>query len=169
MKKTTCILLLLWGIVVLWMGCIFALSAETAAESSNTSGTLLRSILAFFDEKFVTYSEAEQTALVERYSFLIRKTAHFCIYAALGFFTSNALVWQRKTTGKPKTKVIPVLSIFIGGLYAVSDEIHQAFVPGRSCEVRDMLIDTTGVILGVVCSLLLVYLITKHKKQHKPL
>lgn len=157
------------GITVLWMGIIFALSAETAAESSSTSGTLLRSILAFFDEKFVTYSEAEQTALVERYSFLIRKTAHFCIYAALGFFTSNALVWQRKTTGKPQSGSLPFLAVLIGGVYAASDEIHQAFVPGRSCEVRDMLIDSTGVILGVVCSLLLVYLISKHKKRNNPL
>lgn len=37
-----------------------------------------------------------------------------------------------------------------GILYAVTDEIHQIFVEGRSCELRDLLIDAAGVLLGVV-------------------
>ena len=37
----------------------------------------------------------------------------------------------------------------IGVLYAVTDEVHQYFVPGRSCELRDALIDACGVAAGV--------------------
>lgn len=41
-----------------------------------------------------------------------------------------------------------LMAILFGMLYAVSDELHQWFVEGRSCELRDVGIDTTGVILG---------------------
>ncbi len=43
-----------------------------------------------------------------------------------------------------------ILTIIVGMLYATSDEIHQFFVPGRSAEVRDVCIDTLGVICGVI-------------------
>ena len=43
-----------------------------------------------------------------------------------------------------------VLPWVIGTIYAVSDEVHQLFVEGRSCEVRDMLLDSAGVAAGVL-------------------
>ena len=43
-----------------------------------------------------------------------------------------------------------VLPWAIGTIYAVSDEVHQLFVEGRSCEVRDMLLDSAGVAAGVL-------------------
>ena len=43
-----------------------------------------------------------------------------------------------------------VLPWVIGTVYAVSDEVHQLFVEGRSCEVRDMLLDSAGVAAGVL-------------------
>ena len=39
-------------------------------------------------------------------------------------------------------------ALAIGLLYAVSDEIHQVFVPGRAGQLRDILIDTAGVLIG---------------------
>ena len=48
----------------------------------------------------------------------------------------------------------------IGTLYAVTDEVHQYFVPGRSCEIRDMVIDGCGVAVGV-----LIMAIIKHRKK----
>ena len=41
-------------------------------------------------------------------------------------------------------------AVFIGFLYASTDEFHQTFVPGRSGEIRDILIDTFGVLLGAL-------------------
>ena len=38
----------------------------------------------------------------------------------------------------------------VGAAYAVTDEFHQLFVAGRSCEVRDMCIDAAGVLCGVM-------------------
>ena len=42
-----------------------------------------------------------------------------------------------------------LVPLLIGFLYAVSDEIHQYFVPGRAMQARDVLIDTAGVLLGI--------------------
>ena len=38
----------------------------------------------------------------------------------------------------------------IGSFYAASDELHQLFVPGRSGEIKDVLLDSLGVLLGVL-------------------
>ena len=49
----------------------------------------------------------------------------------------------------------------IGTLYAVSDEIHQSFVPGRFCSWKDMCIDSAGVITGCMLCLAVLHLIAK--------
>lgn len=170
MTKRTVILILLWAVVVLWMGVIFSFSMETAEQSAESSDSVLETVLRMIDKKFDTYSSARQTQLLEQYSKLIRKTAHFCIYAALGFFISNALTYQKLTCQKLtfhrrtpwKTACF---SFLIGAAYAVSDEIHQFFVPGRSCQISDMLLDSAGVATGVAFSAILVMLIRKHKKS----
>ena len=43
-----------------------------------------------------------------------------------------------------------VQGVLLGGLYAVSDEVHQHFVRGRHAAWYDVLIDTIGVTVGVV-------------------
>ena len=165
MQKKILLRSLLWLLSLLWMGLIFFLSAETAAESSETSGSLLWSILAFFDRGFERYPDAVQLALVEQYSFLIRKTAHFSIYAILGFLLSGAFAYERYAFGHPTRGMCVLLPALIGGLYAVSDELHQYFVPGRSCELRDVLIDTAGVLLGIALLHLLRCLIDRGKNK----
>ena len=44
------------------------------------------------------------------------------------------------------------MAVVGASIYAVTDEVHQAFVSGRSCELRDIIIDTVaaGVGVGVV-------------------
>ena len=59
----------------------------------------------------------------------------------------------------PKTAGI---SLLISMLYACPDEFHQHFVPGRSCEVRDVLIDTAGALIGI---LVLGILMHFHKRR----
>jgi VanZ family protein len=131
------------------MVCIFLFSCETADESSDTSGIIVNLILNIFYRNFENMTLAEQTEIMSQISHIIRKTAHFTIYAALGFFSSFT-VGQRKLFSKGSLGV--VLFCFI---YAVSDEIHQYFVPGRSCMFADMLIDTCGGITGMTISFLI--------------
>ena len=89
----------------------------------------------------------EKESIRDKFTFAIRKCAHFSLYLCLGALVSL-------TAGRRK-----VLSIGSAGtmifcfLYAVSDEIHQHFVPGRSCEFRDVMIDTSGALTGMLLSM----------------
>lgn len=69
------------------------------------------------------------------------KVAHFGLYAILG----SALAWVRLERASPLPHV---LLIVLGILYGLSDEIHQAYVPGRSPDIADLVADALGVIVG---------------------
>ncbi len=59
-----------------------------------------------------------------------------------------ALVWWSLI---PRLRSVPLqagLACVVAGLYGVVDELHQAFVPGRSSSARDMLFNTVGVVAG---------------------
>ena len=67
---------------------------------------------------------------------VLRKIAHAVEYAILGALLVRAL-------RQPRT------SFLLGVAYAVSDEIHQQFVPGRHGAPLDVAIDAVGVLVGV--------------------
>ena len=77
--------------------------------------------------------------------FLTRKAAHIFIYFILGILMFNVV----KDFPLSKKRVV-LLSILLVLLYAVTDEFHQSFVPGRSAELRDVLIDTTAGVVGAM-------------------
>ena len=66
----------------------------------------------------------------------LRKIAHTAEYAVLGVLLLRAVGKELPAAG-------------IGIAYAVTDEVHQAFVPGRHGAVMDVLIDAVGVLIGV--------------------
>ena len=68
---------------------------------------------------------------------VLRKLAHLLEYAVLGALLFRAL-------GREP------LAVALGAAYAVTDEVHQAFVPGREAAPVDWLIDTVGVVAGVI-------------------
>jgi VanZ family protein len=70
---------------------------------------------------------------------LLKKGAHLLEYAIL-----VVLFWQ--ALGSRRTALASVLTV----LYAVSDEFHQTFVPGRSGQFRDVLIDSAGILLAAL-------------------
>ena len=74
----------LWIAVVLWMALIFSFSMETAAESSESSGGFIRTLLETFDRNFLSLPYADQHAKIESLSYFVRKSAHFCIFGMLG-------------------------------------------------------------------------------------
>lgn len=98
--------------------------------------------------------------------FLVRKTAHFTEYAILGsLFFLNLKSWQRS---KNSTSMNILLSLIFSFLYACTDELHQIFVPGRSAQFRDVLIDTLGASFGTLITYLTIKLFTKIKaRAHK--
>lgn len=84
---------------------------------------------------------------VEILTFITRKAAHTVAYLVLGVLAYNVF---RQYDVSARRRV--ALSIAMVVAYAASDEIHQLFVPGRSGELRDVLIDTTAGVLGVLLS-----------------
>lgn len=118
-------------LMLLWMFLIFLMSSFDATESANQSNFIVNIITDIF-----------KIENIELLSFIIRKLAHFTEYLILGFLTINML-------NKNDISKKYLLSILICIIYATSDEIHQIFVPGRACQIRDVLIDSIGSITGV--------------------
>ncbi len=69
------------------------------------------------------------------------KLAHLLAYAVFGAL----LAFGRRRAERP---VAHLLLLAIGALYAVSDEWHQSYVPGRVPDVADWLADLVGLIAG---------------------
>lgn len=137
------------------MGLIFFLSSQNASESSRLSGGFIEEVAQAFYSNFEDKTPDEQQKIIESFQFVARKSAHFCIFAVLGVFSFLSFISYRSL--RLSTRVI--FSVLISCIYAASDEIHQNFVVGRSCEFRDFLIDSLGVLLGVFVCVLLVKII----------
>lgn len=75
------------------------------------------------------------------------KIYHFGEYAMLSFFVFIALKYYRH---EPIRKYIHIAAIIIACVFAVSDEIHQYFVPGRDSQIGDFIADSLGAILAQV-------------------
>ncbi|WP_143826237.1 VanZ family protein [Scatolibacter rhodanostii] len=135
------------------MTAIFLFSAQDGEKSGALSGGLLHMLLQFFLPQ-ATPAEYEWL------SFFIRKCAHFSIYTATSIFLSILAVTFPLSLVK---KLIFVL--MAGFLYAVSDEIHQLFIPGRAGSFKDVLIDTCGVLVGMSVTFLCFYFVQKKKNK----
>lgn len=133
--------------VLFLMLIIFYFSAQPAESSDETSGFFVARILRIVFPNFDSQSQVRQTEIEHSVSFLVRKAAHMTEYAFLGL----ALILHVRTIGLRKQIQRPrLLAFLIGVLYAASDELHQVFVPGRSGEMKDVLLDSMGVLLGLI-------------------
>lgn len=69
------------------------------------------------------------------------KVAHFVLYAGLAFLLSTGLRRAPQPLSVRLQLLVPIVFV---ACYGVSDELHQLFVPGRSCDIFDLLADTAG-------------------------
>jgi VanZ family protein len=125
---------------------IFCFSAQPAAASQQTSGGIVSWLLRLLVPDFAGLDPARQAEIEHIVAKVVRKSAHFAEYALLGAtLLGHMLAWRaRRGLGRPRT-----LAFGVGALYAASDELHQLFVPGRSGELLDVLLDSAGVAVGV--------------------
>ena len=123
----------------IWMAFIFYMSHQTATISASQSGgfmdmlTKLPIIGGLLDE-LMKLSFAE---------FLIRKSAHMFLYFVLAI-----LIYMSISKGYSYKYYI--VAFVLSAMYACSDEIHQLFIVGRSGEIRDVLVDSTGALIGLL-------------------
>ena len=89
----------------------------------------------------------------------MRKLAHFTEYAILGL---SLLLHIAQVEKKIAVRLPWLWAWGAGTLYAATDEFHQGFVAGRGPSVRDVAIDSAGVIAGVLIMLLILKKRTKN-------
>lgn len=137
---------------------IFIFSNQNGEESGSTSRKFTKKMIEILqlDKKL---SESEKENLIENSQFVIRKLAHFSIYTIVGI---NIFGFINTYDIKKKNKI--VVALLVGIIYAISDEIHQMFSGGRTPAVRDIVIDSCGVLFGI-CVFMFLNRIIKYKKE----
>ena len=123
-----------WIMLIAWMGIIFFMSRQPGEVSSSQSELVLK-IFSFLGIELNQYF-GELATLV------IRKTAHFSEYLILFLFAYNVSRFYFTTK---KARLYSIIFVF---LYASTDEFHQYFIPGRNMAFKDVLIDTSGGVIG---------------------
>lgn len=145
------------------MAVIFLFSAANGAESGKTSAGVTRFLLETFYAPYDDLPSAEQETILHSTHKFVRKAAHFCEFALLGFLSAGLLLWvsARKRAMKAwKTWVYPAAFTL---LYAISDEVHQMFTD-RGPRVTDVLIDFAGACFGILLIHGLAWLVTRRRK-----
>lgn len=153
------------------MGVIFFFSSQPAAVSQGLSDGLLERMISLFEGILPEF----MIAFLNGY---IRKIAHFVIYGLLGVALAlcagsfiyvegpaqpeYAGIWELAAYRRSFRLSYFWLPLAIGVIYAISDEIHQLFVFGRSGEVRDVILDSCGVAVGII-----LVLVIGQKKRHQ--
>ena len=146
-KKPNVKAIVFWLLSAICMGVIFWFSSRTANESTNQSNFFVEWLESLFGQN-------------EVWVFIVRKSAHCLEFSGLCLLLNCALYYTKEK------KELPI-AIGITSLYAVTDEIHQIFVEGRSCELRDWVIDTFGAVIGAIGFLILFYIISAIIKRKK--
>ncbi len=129
---------------------IFNFSNQDGQTSGNLSRKVARKIVDVFPYT-KNLSENTKNKIVERSQPIIRKGAHFSIYTLVGI-----LIMSFISTYKFHLKYKFSISILVGLIYAISDEIHQSFTPGRTSSPIDVAIDTCGVFFGIIIVLIII-------------
>lgn len=125
------------------------LSSQVAEQSDRISKGVTEIIREMISK---VYSGSNLNQTISNH--LIRKTAHFSAYAILGALLTLAL---------KKHKRAALYAFLIGFTYACSDELHQAFIPGRGSMVSDVILDSMGALLGI--SIISVVIKIREKKM----
>ena len=145
MKRT-----LIFGLLtVIWCVVIYRFSAQTAAESIQTSDDVIITVSEVVVPDFDKMTEPEKQSFVDKLTNVVRKSAHFLEYAVLG-----ALLFQFYSFASSGLYRF-TLAQYSASFYACSDELHQYAVSGRGCQFVDVLIDSSGALLAITVSALI--------------
>ena len=120
-----------------WVAFVWGHSLIQGPQSSLESGMVVTLLRPLFEAVGVTD--------VDLMAFLVRKTAHFTEYAMLGVLARGLLGSLHAGRG-----VRPLPAGLLVALVPGVDECMQLFVPGRSGQVTDVLLDLSGVVVGAL-------------------
>ena len=156
-NRHRCKLILFGALVLAVMVFIFVLSAEDGNESSELSNSFLTTLIGRIINRLTPESWGLSPKLV------IRKCAHMFEYFCLAI--SAFLFLHELMIGRVRRCLTSAgLALCWSFLYACSDEWHQSFVPGRSGQFTDVLIDSCGALIGLLASLFVAGLIIRRRR-----
>ncbi len=131
--------------VILWMALIFYMSAQPAGISNGMSKGATKVIIQAINSVYPLDIETNTLQdYINRFNHNVRKLGHITEYLILGLLVANAF----SKSGKKGFRLI-LYSLIFCAAYAVSDELHQYFVPGRGPGVPDVLLDSLGALFGI--------------------
>jgi VanZ family protein len=130
-----------WLPVVIWCAVIVGFSSD--AGSSRRTSRIIGPVL-----RWLVPGISEET--VYRVQYGIRKAAHVTEYALLALLIWRARRRPVRGDARPWRWPEAWVALACAALFAVSDEIHQAFVPGREGRATDVLIDSIGALTGLL-------------------
>jgi len=136
---------LIWLPAVIWYGLIFLLSAQPAYKSEAVSDTVTGNALSAGGSGYVNAEVIVQESVEELLSLFVRKGAHMFL-----FFVLAILVWLALVRLIHNRHHRAAVTIVICILLAAFDELHQKSVPGRSGELRDIMVDGAGVLIAMI-------------------
>ncbi|MBI2966086.1 MAG: VanZ family protein [Chloroflexi bacterium] len=120
---------------VAWAGVIFWLSSRTASQAGDALGPL-----------------ADVPLVSEAFHF-----GEYCLLAFLVFRLMATVGGLRRAA--PPGSPVQALDLLLGNVsgaasfaYAISDEVHQTFVPGRTFAVEDLAVDLAGIVTGIAAA-----------------
>ena len=153
MKKI--IRILLWIMVIATMCTIFYFSHQPAKVSSKTSNKVAKKIVNTISKN---KTQTEKKKLEKKVNDTLRTLAHFSLFALMGLFLMAAML--SSFSHKKSVTYLFILTLIIVLMYALSDEYHQTFIPGRTAQLIDIIVDFSGCLLtsGTI------YIIKKFKK-----
>ncbi|MBQ9679104.1 MAG: VanZ family protein [Ruminococcus sp.] len=150
-RKSTAARIILTVLTVTAVAAIFYNSSLSAVESTEQSSPLTELINSFLSSLHIPLT-LEET--------VIRKAAHFTEYAVLGTLLTVTVHLYVKKRSRTLLLALP-----LGAVVAVCDELIQLFPAGRSCEVRDMLIDFCGILFAALIVTLIISNIEKRRNK----
>ena len=106
--------------------------------------------------------ENEKNKVLKKIEHIIRKTAHLLLYTLIGIITMS-LMCTYNVKGSKRIET----SLIVGVVYAVSDEIHQIFIPDRTASIIDVGIDSCGVLVGSLIVFLIFNVIKKFVEKNE--
>lgn len=137
-------------LAVAWGGLLFFFSGQSGADSETVSMGLTR---------FLFGGLIARGADVDLLNHLVRKTAHFGIFAVEGFLAGMALL--HLVRGRRAV----LLSALIVAALAVTNELHQRLSIQRACSPTDMLIDASGGLTGLLVAAAILFAL--RRTQHR--
>ncbi len=130
--------ILAWLLVAANAGAIFYFSSQTGEKSSEVSSEVTETVMENVETVNSDYRERLEFSDVHS---KVRKNAHFTLYLMFGYLLFHAM--------KKENNDNATYALLACALVAMMDESYQYFVPGRSAEVFDVMLDSAGAATGI--------------------